>query len=140
MITTPFSYQYIITHPRRFVNCFFVHRPIFMILNTSHPRNLYNCAKWQILTTVFPYVIMKKSATARLPVKKFLQKVKKGQPRACRSQIFYKKQKNQRRARGSRVTGDGALLRRGIPEHNKKPIMRCNKGLSPVTRNTHNPL
>ena len=31
-----------------------------------------------------------------------------------------KKQKNQQRVRGSRVTGDGALLRRGMPEHNKK--------------------
>ena len=54
-----------------------MHRPIFMILNTSHPRNLYNCAKWQILTTVFPYAIMKKSATAHLPVTNFLQKKQK---------------------------------------------------------------
>ena len=45
-----------------------------------------------------------KSTTARLPVTNFLQKSKK----------------NQQRVRGSRVTGDGALLRRGIPEHNKK--------------------
>ena len=36
-------------------------------------------------------------------------------------QKFSTKSKNaQPRARGSRVTGDGALLRRGIPEHNKK--------------------
>ena len=47
-----------------------------------------------------------------------------------------KKQKNQQRARGSRVTGDGALLRRGMTERNRKTILRCNKGLSPVTRNT----
>ncbi|MBQ1233836.1 MAG: hypothetical protein IIX86_09930 [Clostridia bacterium] len=61
-----------------------------------------------------------KRATARLPVTNFLQKSKKEQQ--C--------------ARGSRLGGGGALLRRGMPERNKKPIMRCNKGLSPVTRNT----
>ena len=71
-------------------------------------------AKAQILTKFTLYAIIKEKKTVKCA----------------------QNSKNPKARSGMRLGGDGALLRRGIPKRNKKPISRCNKGLSPVTRNT----
>jgi hypothetical protein len=57
-----------------------------------------------------------------------------------------KKQKNQQRARGSRLGGGGALLRRGMPERNKKqscgvtrvcPLLRATREIPYSIRNNN---